>query len=261
VVTGLLAYLVPLAQVRDSATLQGFMALNRDRLEPLLSAIVHSADPVPYALIGLALAAIALGRGRPRVAAAIALVLLATGATSQTLKPLLAHQRPEDWLGGDRISPASWPSGHATAAMTLALCAVVAVPRRMRPAAALAGGAFATAVAYSILVLAWHFPSDVLGGFFLAGLWIALAVAGLSWLERGRPSAAPVEAPAGPLVPRVVVWAVAGVAAVLAVIAARRPAAVAHHVLERPTFAAGAVVIAGLATVLAAGVARVTTRL
>ena len=33
--------------------------------------------------------------------------------------------------------------------MTLALCAVVAVPARMRPAAALAGGAFATVVAYA----------------------------------------------------------------------------------------------------------------
>jgi membrane-associated phospholipid phosphatase len=261
VVTGVLAYLVPVAHVRDGATLQGFMALKRERLEPLLSAIVHSADPVPYALIGLALGAVALGRGRPRVAAAIPLVLVVTGATTQVLKPLLAHPRFEDWLGSGQISAASWPSGHATAAMTLALCAVVAVPRRMRPAAALAGGAFATAVAYAILVLAWHFPSDVLGGFFVAGFWMGLAVAALLWLERRRPSAAPTEAPDGPLVPRVVAWAAAGAVAALAVIAATHPVAVVDYVLERPTFAAGAAVIAGLATVLAAGLARVTTRL
>jgi membrane-associated phospholipid phosphatase len=261
VVTGVLAYLVPLAHVRDSATLQGFVALKRARLEPLLSAIVHSADPVQYALIGLALAAIALGRGRPRVAGAIPLVLVATGATSQILKPLLAHPRLEDWLGTGQISAASWPSGHATAAMTLALCAVIAMPKRMRPAAALLGGAFATVVAYAILVLAWHFPSDVLGGFFVAGFWMALAVAALSWLERRHPSAARLEAPARRLDPRVVAGAVAGGVVALAVIAATHPAAVADYVLQRPTFAAGAVVIAGLATVLAAGLARVTTRL
>jgi membrane-associated phospholipid phosphatase len=261
VVTGVLAYLVPLARVRDTATLQGFVALNRTRIEPLFSAIVHWADPLPYALIGLALAAVALGRGRPRVAAAIPLVLVVTGATTQILKPLLAHPRFEDWLGSGQIAAASWPSGHATAAMTLALCAVVAVPARMRPAAALAGGAFATVVAYAILVLAWHFPSDVLGGFFVAGFWTALAVAGLSWLERRRPSAARLDAPARPLDPRVVAGAVAGTAVALAVIAATHPAAIADYVLQRPTFAAGAAAIAGLATVLAAGLARVTTRL
>jgi membrane-associated phospholipid phosphatase len=261
VVTGVLAYLVPLARVRDTATLQGFVALHRTRIEPLFSAIVHWADPVPYALIGLALAAIALGRRRPRVAAAIPLVLVVTGATTQILKPLLAHPRFEDWLGSGQIAAASWPSGHATAAMTLALCAVVAVPARMRPAAALAGGAFATVVAYAILVLAWHFPSDVLGGFFVAGFWMAVAVAGLAWLERRRPSAARVEAPARPLDPRVVAGAVGGAAVALAVIAATHPVAVTDYVLQRPTFAAGAAVIAGLATVLAAGLARVTTRL
>jgi membrane-associated phospholipid phosphatase len=261
VVTGVLAYLVPLARVRDTATLQGFVALNRTRIEPLFAAIIHWADPVPYALIGLALAAVALGRGRPRVAAAIPLVLVVTGATTQILKPLLAHPRFADWLGSGQIAAASWPSGHATAAMTLALCAVVAVPERMRPAAAVVGGAFATVVAYAILVLAWHFPSDVLGGFFVAGFWMALAVAGLSWLERRRPSAARREAPARPLDPRVVAGAVAGTAVALAVIAATHPAAIADYVLQRPTFAAGAAVIAGLAAVLAAGLARVATRL
>jgi hypothetical protein len=90
---------------------------------------------------------------------------------------------------------------------------------------------------------------------------MALAVAALAWLERRRPSAARLEAPARPLDLRVVAGALAGAAVALVVVAATHPAAIADYVLQRPTFAAGAAVIAGLAAVLAAGVARVTTRL
>ncbi len=35
------------------------------------------------------------------------------------------------------------------------------------------------AVGVALLILAWHMPSDVLGGYLLGALWIALAVAGL----------------------------------------------------------------------------------
>ena len=58
----------------------------------------------------------------------------------------------------------SWPSGHSTAAMTLALCAILVAPPVLRTAAAILGGAFAVGVGYALLVLGWHYPSDVLGG-------------------------------------------------------------------------------------------------
>lgn len=186
--TGLLAYLVPFARVRDSATLQGFTQLNRPEVTPLLDRFASLADPVPYALIGLALVLLAAARRRPRTAAAIAGLIVVTAATSQTLKPLLASPRYDEWLGGGQISAASWPSGHATAAMTLALCAILAVPQRLRPTAAVLGLGFALAVSYSILALGWHFPSDVLGGFLVAATWTLLAVAALSALEQRWPS-------------------------------------------------------------------------
>ena len=46
--------------------------------------------------------------------------------------------------------------------------------------------AFAIAVSYSFLELAWHYPSDVLGGFLVAGTWTLLGVAGLSIYEARR---------------------------------------------------------------------------
>src|SRR5438128_469793 len=96
---------------------------------------------------------------RARMALIGAAVLAAT-----LIKPLLAHPRAANLLGGVRPPQAgSWPSGHATAAMSLALCCVLAAPGRLRPAVAALGAAFAVAVSYSFQTLGWHYPSDVLG--------------------------------------------------------------------------------------------------
>jgi membrane-associated phospholipid phosphatase len=59
------------------------------------------------------------------------------------------------------------------------LCALLVLPARLRPPAAALGALFAAAVGCSLLILAWHLPSDVVGGYLVAALWASLAVAGL----------------------------------------------------------------------------------
>src|SRR3954463_639541 len=94
-----LAYFAPPFRGRDAATLQGFVDLNRPHLAPLLSHIGHLADPAPYGLIGLALVIAAPARGRAGVALAIATILVCSAVTTELLKPLLSHPRPQEWLG------------------------------------------------------------------------------------------------------------------------------------------------------------------
>ena len=106
--------------------------------------------------------------------------------TADALKPLLAH--PHVQIGTIDINAASWPSGHSAAALALALSAVLVAPARMRLLVAGLGGAFAAAVGCSLLILAWHMPSDVFGGYLVAALWMALALAGLGAAERRWPS-------------------------------------------------------------------------
>ncbi len=256
-VTGVLAYLVPVAQSRDSATLFGFTQLNRPRVTPVLDDLARLADPRSYALIGLGLIGVAVLRRRYRMAGVVIGLLVATGYTTQTLKPLLASPRYDEWLGTGQIAAASWPSGHATAAMTLALCAILVSPARARPTVAAVGALFAISVSYSILALGWHFPSDVLGGFLVAMTWTLAAVAGLLWLEQRRPSVArdprirsrPVDA-IGPIA-----LGSAG-AAVVTLIALSRPDEVAQYAAEHSTFVVGAGGIAGSAVLLVLGLAR-----
>src|SRR5205823_9520771 len=116
---------------------------------------------------------------------AVAIVLTMAPLSADRLKPLLAH--PHSRLGEVGIGVASWPSGHATAAAALAMCAVLVAPERMRLRVAVLGAAFALGAGCAMLIREWHMPSDVLGGYLLAGLWTALAVAWLRAAERRWP--------------------------------------------------------------------------
>jgi membrane-associated phospholipid phosphatase len=256
-VTLVLAYFAPPFGGRDAASLQGFVDLNRPRITTLLSHVAHLADPAPYGLIGLALVVMALVRRRGRVAAAIAVVLIGSAVMTEALKPLLSHPRPQEWLGKGQIAAASWPSGHATAAMALALCGVLAVPARWRPAAATAGGLFALAVAYSILVLGWHFPSDVIGGYLVAGLWASLAAAVIFRLDELRPPTIVPKRP-GPLAATAPGLLVGAALLGAFLIALDRPHAVANYAREHPAFLLGAATIAALAALLTAAASAAT---
>jgi membrane-associated phospholipid phosphatase len=241
----------------DASALQGFVDLRSVRSVPLANAIAHLADPVPFALLGVALIVIALLRGRPRVALALPVILLGANATTQLLKPALAHQRSVEWLSyPHHISAAAWPSGHATASMTLALCAVLVAPPRLRPALAVVGAGFAVAVCYALLTLGWHFPSDVLGGYLVAMTWTLLSVAallaaGARWPARtGRDA---VMRRRDALVP--LGAATLGAGGLAALIAVAHPFAVIAYGRSHTAFVAGAFAIAALGAALATGLA------
>jgi membrane-associated phospholipid phosphatase len=175
--TWVVAALVPVAHVKDAVALYDFTLLGGPRIDDLTNALLHLLDPPLYILWGVMLVGVALARHRPRVALAVGLVLCLAPLSAETLKPLLAH--PHARVGVSEITAASWPSGHATAAAALGLCAILVSPPRLRPLVATVGAMFAAAVGVSLLILAWHLPSDVLGGYLLGTLWMALAVAGL----------------------------------------------------------------------------------
>ncbi len=186
--TWVVAELLPSGQMRDSLALHDFELLSRPHVDVLANGLLHLLDPPLFITWGLALVAVALIRRRPRVALAVVLVMSMAPLTAEILKPLLAHphlQIPDTTY----ISAASWPSGHAAAALALVLSAVLVAPADLRPLVIGIGAAFAAAVGCSLLILAWHMPSDVFGGYLVAALWMALAVAGLRAADRRWPPA------------------------------------------------------------------------
>lgn len=250
-VVAVLALGVPGVHERDAAMLHGFLGLDRPSVHRGVWFVAHLGDTLPYASAGLLCIGVALVRRRGWRALATAGLLAVTGATTQALKHALAQPRFEHWLP-EQVATSSWPSGHSTAAMTLALCAVLVAPPALRGAAAVLGGAFAVGVGYAVLVLGWHYPSDVLGGFLVAGLWTSLAVAALHRVEEPEPVRRPVWEPLAGLA--------AGAGVVAAVVLGVRADTLALYTFERPTFVVGALTIALLALALVTTVSAASTR-
>jgi membrane-associated phospholipid phosphatase len=180
VLTWFAAFHTGLGERVDRSVLHGFVGLQSPHVNTVANFIASLCNPKPFVAFGLLLILIALARGRPRVALAIGAILLCANVTTELLKPLVSVPR---FLPGVPQPERSWPSGHATAAMSLALCAVLASPARLRPIVAVIGAAFSVAVSYSFLTLAWHYPSDVVGGFLVAGTWTLVVVSALFWSD------------------------------------------------------------------------------
>jgi len=240
----------------DASIYHGFLGLSvHAHVTAAATAIASLCNPDPFVFLAAIPVLAALARRRPLIAAAIVLILAGANLTTEALKPLLAAVRPGG-LPGWQVLPGSWPSGHATASMSLALCAVLAAPARWRPFVAALGAGFAIAVCYSFLTLGWHYPSDALAGLLVASIWTLIAVAGVSVIDGRRGTAArrafARPAPGHALVPSALA---AGAVVVLAALAAGlHPAAVGDYARAHRAFVAGALALGAVAMSVPAGV-------
>jgi membrane-associated phospholipid phosphatase len=252
-VTWYAAFHVGVFERADQSIFRGFTGLPHGaRAASIADFIARLCDPNPYLYFAAMPVMVALARGRTRVALAIMAILLCANTTTQLLKPLLAEPRAS-------ITEAAWPSGHATAAMSLALSWVIAVPSRWRPYVAAAGAAFAVGVSYSFLTLGWHYPSDVFGGFLVAATWTSLVVAAVRALDARRARALPATGASArgvslreALTPSVA--AAMGALGLAAIIALARPHAVISYARAHEAFVVGAAAIGVTGLFLAAGV-------
>jgi hypothetical protein len=133
------------------------------------------------------------------------------------------------------------------------------VPPRLRPAVACLGAAFAVAVSYSFLTLAWHYPSDVFGGYLVAGTWTMLAIAVVfrTDVRRARPAsegAAPSArlSISDALAPQAAL--VAGTVLLVGLVALARPHPVIAYARAHEAFVVGAGAIGLLALAVASAI-------
>ncbi len=263
----LAAFVVPGGGALDGRALVAFTGVDRPPLRPRILGVASLADPLPFAMWASGLIAIAVLRRRWLMAAVVPAILLSANLVTQQLKPALADMRIVDVRGEFALYPGSWPSGHSTASMSLALCLVLVVGPRLRPLAALVGAGYAIAVGYSLVVLGSHLPSDVLGGYLVAATFTLMGAAALAVAELRWPAAAssprPTAAAARPLAilsaPWLVMLTLAGAAAVAAVLAVAAPQTIAD-VVDHPVAALAGIGIALLGIALTTGLARLLRR-
>ena len=181
----------------DRNVLDGFYSLHDTRIGGIADALPHLSDPAPFLLWFLLIVGTALVRGRPRYALVTGVILFGSNLTTHLLKPALGgHDSNIAGLYGKLL----WPSGHATASMAVALCAILVAPARWRPLVAACGAVYTLVVSFTLMISGWHFPSDVVAGYLMAGTWTAFGVAALWAAEQrsargGRPADGPDLAP------------------------------------------------------------------
>ena len=113
---------------------------------------------------------------RIRAAALLAITMLGAALLEMILKLAFHRPRPVAFVG-PTPSSSSFPSGHAIGALCFygVLAAIVSTRIRERLAKVLiwAAAVFLTAmIGFSRIYLGVHYPSDVVGGYFAAVVWV-----------------------------------------------------------------------------------------
>lgn len=139
-------------------------------------------------LVGLtgAIVLFAVARRRYRLALVAGAAVTISVGTTELLKAHLWRPQLDDIAG---IPFNSYPSGHATIAMSLSLAMVMVAPHRWRWLATLAAAAFALTFGTGVVATGWHRPSDAIGAFLLcAGVFTTATLVLLRWRGSGDPA-------------------------------------------------------------------------
>lgn len=172
--------------------LRGFIHLRHEEgpIHAFATVFVNLGDLGALLVLLAAACVIGLRYGRRREVVAAIVVVVGANLTTQILKTTLEHARNKAIEHGVELPwPNSFPSGHTTAAASVAVALLLVVPAAYRFVAAILGLAITASVGFSVVVLGWHYPSDVLGGLLVVGAW---SFAALAWLRSRRgPDRAP----------------------------------------------------------------------
>jgi membrane-associated phospholipid phosphatase len=177
------AYFLPAAQRLDATALHGFNTLESGILRRPAWMVAFFGGYLPFGPGLAALWVAALKWKRKREAVAATVMMVAAGATAEVLKVVLAHPRFQPVLGPHQVNAASFPSGSVTSAMSMTVAALLVAPGRWRALSASFGAVFVLVVSLGVMISAWHFPSDVLGGILVATGYGFVAVAVLRRLD------------------------------------------------------------------------------
>jgi undecaprenyl-diphosphatase len=131
----------------------------------------------------IALIVVALAIARYWWSAALTVIATGGAAALETLiKLVVGRPRPHLFPHVVAADGSSFPSGHATNAFAFALVTVYLLwhvfhHRGLTAIGALLLIAFVLLVGLSRIVLGVHYPTDVLGGYALAGAWVGIVIA------------------------------------------------------------------------------------
>jgi membrane-associated phospholipid phosphatase len=168
----------------------GYFYVPSDPNSHLANDLVHLGSK-PVLIVGVIVVfLVGIFRDWIRAFACAAAPVIAVEVVEHIAKPMVGRE-----IGGGSFT---YPSGTVTAIAALSTALFLVSPRLARPFVALAGVAAVTGTGLAVLVLRWHYPTDVAGGVWVGGgaVFSIDAFAHLPWLFTSRrleaePAAAP----------------------------------------------------------------------
>lgn len=158
----------------DEAILLAVNRLEAPFLDSIAVAITQLGGLIGMVLL-VAMCVVVLWLHRRR-ARAVFIVLSVTGAglLNLLLKSIYQRDRPELWERLVTENTFSFPSGHAMASSALAFGLMVAFwHTRYRWIVVIGAGIYMVAVAFTRLYLGVHYPTDILAGWIVSGMWVS----------------------------------------------------------------------------------------
>ena len=114
-------------------------------------------------------------KGRPELALELILAVLGSLLLNALLKDIFDRPRPDLWPRRGQYQWAAYPSGHAIVGIAVYFTITGMVFRELKWRWPFVVAAALLAVSlYSRLYLGVHWPTDVLGGLLLGGIWLAV---------------------------------------------------------------------------------------
>jgi membrane-associated phospholipid phosphatase len=162
------------------------------RAEPFARAVsdlaIATVNAWTLAVVSVSAILVTARRGELRTAAGVALVVACANGSSFVASRVLGELLMVDGEVQRALGQGFFPSGHATAAMTMAWAVVMAAPPRHARRAMVVACSYASIVGVSLFGPGNHYASDVLGSILITVAWEALtrdARAGGWAVERG----------------------------------------------------------------------------
>ncbi len=150
-----------------SVRADGFARMSSD-------ALIATTSVGTLAVAGVVAVLLVARRGNARGAFGVALFLIGANTSTFILSHVLAAVALLDGESKRSLGEGFFPSGHATAAMSMACAVVAAVPTRHVTRTAVVASAYVSVVAVALLAPGNHYFSDVLGGVLVAAGWQSL---------------------------------------------------------------------------------------
>jgi membrane-associated phospholipid phosphatase len=170
----------------DATALSGRESL-RPRTVRAAADLLGTIDVASLILVGGAIVLVPLERRQPLLALSAGVLIGGSVLTTEVLKHVVL---PRPYLGiQDPLGrTASFPSGHTTVAMSLAVAAMIVIPRRFRPLVGLLGALYAIGVGVGVVATANHRPSDPIGAVLVVTAWAGVVAAALVTVSVDTPA-------------------------------------------------------------------------